>query len=199
MSNIFGAGFGSFGEISDFSSAASGGEPSIAAKSAFRSNQETVFVDVGARKIDAHVVRDGINIGVHEINPDILDEIIVDRPTIRLTIVSQSVAAGTPVPVGTAIDVTMARPGQLPIGVVTGVLTPIAQLTVDEGFDRFVAGNPQVRRIVGRAGSGLVSPEDEQAVREIFAAQDIELTDEPGRDVGAAIETLRMLNTFGGA
>jgi len=199
MSNIFGAGFGAFGEISDFSSAASGAEPSIAAKSAFRSNQETVFVDVGARKIDANVVRDGISVGVHEINQDVLDNIIIERPPIRLTIVSQSVPAGTPVPVGSAIDVTMARPGQLPIGVITGVLTPIATLTVDEGFDRFVAGNPQVRRIVGRAGTGVVTAEDEQAVREIFLNQDIALTDEPGRDVTAAIETLRMLNTFGGA
>ena len=151
MSNIFGAGFGGFGEISEFSSAASRSDPAISAKSAFRSNQETVFVDVGARKIDANVVRDGISVGVHEINQDVLDNIIIERPPIRLTIVSQSVPVGTPVPVGSAIDVTMARPGQLPIGVITGVLTPIATLTVDEGFDRFVAGNPQVRRIVGVA------------------------------------------------
>jgi|EndMetStandDraft_8_1072994.scaffolds.fasta_scaffold301832_2 hypothetical protein len=193
MSNIF---FGGLGE-SEFSKASA--EPTRLASSAFRSNQETVFVDVGARKIDANVVRDGISVGVHEINQDVLDDIIIDRPPIRLTIVSQSVPAGTPVPVGTAIDVTMARPGQLPIGVITGVLTPVATLTVEEGFDRFVAGNPQVRRIVGRAGTGVVTAEDEQAVREIFLNQDIALTDEPGRDVTAAIETLRMLNTFGGA
>lgn len=197
MSNIFGAGGFEVGEFVEKASAS--GAAAARASSAFRSNQETVFVDVGARKIDANVVRDGISVGVHQIDPDILDEIIIDRPPVRFTIVGQSVAAGTPVPVGTAIDVTLARPGGLPIGVVTGVLTPLRTLSVAEGFERFVAGKPQVRRIVARAGTGVVSAEDEQAVREIFQSQDVAITDEPGHDVDAAIETLRMLNTFGGS
>jgi hypothetical protein len=198
VSNIFGAGGFDFSELVEkTTSAASSG--TSRASSAFRSNQETVFVDVGARKIDANVVRDGISVGVHQIDQDVLDQIIVQRPPVRFTIVSQSVSPGTPVPVGTAINLTLARPGELPIGVVTGVLTPLRTLSVAEGFDRFVAGNPQVRRIVARAGTGLVSAEDEQAVREIFQNQDVAITDEPGHDVGAAIETLRMLNTFGGS
>jgi hypothetical protein len=165
---------------------------------AFRSTQETVFVDVGARKIDANIVRDGVPIGIHEIDPDVLDDIIVERPPVRLTIVGQSVPARTPVPVGTAIDITLARPGTLPIGVITGVLTPLVQLSIDDGFEQFVAGNTQVRRIVSRAASGALSAADEQAVREIFTAQGVEITDEPGHDVDAAVETLRVLQTFGG-
>ncbi len=184
-----------FGNVAESTSSFS---TAAVAASAFRSNQETVFVDVGARKIESKVVRDGIPIGVHEINPDILDDIIVGRPPVRFTIVGQSVATGTPVPVGTAINITLARPGDLPIGVITGVLTPVATLTIDQGFSRFVAGQPQVSRIIARAASGSISGEDEQAVRDLFAAQDVVLVDEPGRDVTAAVETLRMLSTFGG-
>jgi hypothetical protein len=72
------------------------------------------------------------------------------------------------------------------------------QLSIDDGFEQFVAGNTQVRRIVSRAASGALSAADEQAVREIFTAQGVEITDEPGHDVGAAVETLRVLQTFGG-
>jgi hypothetical protein len=164
----------------------------------FRSNQQSVFIDVGAKRIEPQIERNGIPIGIHHIDPDILDDIIVTLPPVRFTIVSQSVPAGTPVPVGAAIDVTLARPGGLPIGVISGVLAPIAELTIDAGFQQFVAGRPDVLRIISRAASGTLSSADEQVVRTLFADQGIELTDAPGNDVTAAVETLSVLQTFGG-
>ena len=166
--------------------------------SGIRSNQDVVFVDVGSRVIDSNIVRDGIAVGTHTINLDVFNDVIVALPPIRLTVVSQSVAPGTPVPVGAAIDIVMTRPGTLPIGLLQGVLTSLDTVTIQDGFQRFIASKPQTRRIIARAASGTLSNEDEQAVRELFSAENVPLTEVPGHDVAAALETLRVLSTFGG-
>jgi len=163
-----------------------------------RSNQDVVFIDVGARRIDSNVVRDGLPIGVHTVDPEIFQDIIIDRPVVAFRVVAQTVPPGTPVPQSTAIDVVMARPGNLPVGVITGVLTQVALETVDTAFDRFVAGNADVRHVVARSAQGPLSEADEQIVRTTFTQRGVEITDEPGSDIDAALETLRMLTTFGG-
>lgn len=167
------------------------------AAAGLRSTQDVVFVDVGSRAIESRVVRDGIPIGALKIDPDVLADVVVQRPVVNFRVVGQSIAAGTPVPQGTTVDVTLARPGQLPIGVVTGVHRDLKELTVEEGFSRFV--NPATRRVLARTAAGPLSSEDEQTIKDVFRQNDVTVGDEPGRDVGAALETLRMLSTFGGA
>lgn len=169
------------------------------AQSAFRTGQDTVFVDVGARRIDANVTRDGLPVGIHQIDQDILGDLIIDRPITRYTIVSQSVPAGTPIAVGTSIDVTITQPGRLPVGVVLGTLTAFRNRTMADAFQGVIAGNPQARRIIARAASGPLSGEDESVVRQIFLNQDVPITEEPGHDIGAALATLNAINAFGGS
>ncbi|MCA1654974.1 MAG: hypothetical protein LC635_00565 [Pseudonocardiaceae bacterium] len=77
------------------------------------------------------------------------------------------------------------------------VFIDVGAKRIDANVVRFVAGNPQVNRIVGRAAAGPLSAEDEQAVVELFRNQDVAVTDEPGRDVTAAVEALRVLTAFG--
>lgn len=163
-----------------------------------RTNQDVVFVDVGSRRIDSNILRDGIAVGTHVIDPDVFNDVVVTLPPVRLTVVSQNIAPGTPVPVGTAIDFVMARPGTLPIGLLRGVLTPLRDVSIDTGFQRFVATKPQARRIIARAAAGTLSNEDEQAVRELFQSEQVPLSEEPGHNLEAALETLRVLSTFGG-
>lgn len=160
-----------------------------------------VYVDVGSRRIESQVERDGVPIGVLNIDPAVLADHILVRPVLRVRVVSQSVAAGTPVPVGTTVDLVMATPFDLPVGVVTGVHAGLKTLTMADAYAKLVADNPLVNRIVTRAAAGQLGAEDAAAVREIFAASGIagvSVTDEPGRDVVAAVETLRVLTTFGG-
>ncbi len=160
-----------------------------------------VYVDVGSRKIESQVERDGVPIGVLHIDQAILADHILERPILQVRVVSQSVAAGTPVPVGTSVDLVMAPPFDLPVGVVTGVHAGLKQLTIADAYTKLVADNPLVNRIVTRAAAGQLGAEDTAAVRQIFAdadIEDIEITEEPGRDINAAVETLRMLKTFGG-
>ena len=176
--------------------AAASGAASGAA-SAFRSTQDVVYVDVGSRKVDSNIVRDGIPIGALPVDPDALKNIIVDRPIVFFRIVNQSIAPGTPVPVGTTVSVTLARAGNLPLGIISGVHKDLAGLTVNQTFNRFVT--PAMKRIVARAGDGPLSALDEQAIKDTFAQQQIEITEEPGKDIDSALLTLKTLTTFGGS
>lgn len=158
---------------------------------------DVVFIDVGSRKIESKVIRDGVPIGVHTIDQDILNDIVIGEPIIAYRIVAQTVAPGTPVPLGTAIDVVMARPGTLPVSVVAGTHQALQATTIDDAFARLVAGKPDVVRLVARAAGAPLSREDEEALRVTFRQAQIEITDRPGSDVEAGLETLRMLTTFG--
>lgn len=160
--------------------------------------EKTVFIDVGAKRIDARVSRDGIPLGVFQTDPAILDPIIVSRPLQRLRVVSQSIPAGTPVPVGTSVNLVLASPGDFPVGIVVGTHQVLKTLKMDTGHAQFIAGNTRVNRILSLAAAGPLSPEDKQAVVDIFAEHDVAVTEQPGHDVTAAVETLRVLSAFGG-
>ncbi len=166
--------------------------------SARASSSLPVFVDVGSRRIESQIERDGVPIGVLRVNQEVLREHILDRPQLRVKVVSQSVSPGTPIPVGTTVDLVMALPFDLPIGVITGVHRDLRDRLIGIAFTEIVASNPQVNRIVTHASEGQLSVADIEAVKEIFAnIQGAEITDEPGRDINAAVETLRVLKTFG--
>ena len=162
-----------------------------------RSTQDVVFVDVGARKIEPNVVRNGVPIAVHEIDADVLAEVVIGEPIIAYRIVAQTIPVGTPVPLDTSVDVVMARPGQLPVKVVKGVHDALRDVSISTAFGRLVRGKPQAQRLVARAAEGPLSGTDEQALRDLFLAGEVQIEDRPGRDVAAAVTTLRMLTTFG--
>ncbi len=169
------------------------------AVSTLRSNQDVVFIDVGARRIEPNVVRDGLPIAVHEIDTDVLNQVVIGEPVILYRIVGQSVRAGTAAPLGTAIDVTMAVPGSLPVSVVRGTHSLLKETSVNDAFGRLVAGKPQAQRLVLRASEGPLGAADEQALKDLFNSAQVPIrNDVPGEDVTAAIETLKMLTTFGG-
>lgn len=157
-----------------------------------------VYVDVGSRKIDSQIERDGVPIGVLAVNNDVLNEAILTRPILQVKVVSQSVPAGTPVPVGTSVDLVMAFPGTLPVGVIDGVHTHFRELAISDAYTTLVAGNPVVNRIVTHAAAGQLSAEDATAVKEIFSKAQVDVNDEPGTDINAAVATLSVLTTFGG-
>jgi len=164
----------------------------------FRTASQPVYVDVGSRKIESQIERDGVPIGVLAVDKTVLDREILVRPVLKVKVVSQSVPPGTPVPVGTTVDLVMAFPGTLPVGVISGVHEAFKTVQISEAFTKLVADNPLVNRIVTNASEGQLSPEDTNAVKKIFADAQVEVTDVPGRDINAAVATLSMLKTFGG-
>ena len=160
-------------------------------------DSQPVYVDVGSRRILSQIERDGVPIGTLPVNKTVLDEAILTRPILQVKVVSQSVAPGTPVPVGTTVDLVMANPFTLPVGVIDGVHEHFRETPIREAYDLLVGTNPLVNRIVTHSVSGQLSNEDGAAVRQIFEKAQIDITEQPGSDLNAAVATLVALTTFG--
>jgi hypothetical protein len=157
-----------------------------------------VFVDLGSTNISSKVSRNGVPVGPLEIDRGILDNIIVDKPVLQVKVVRQSIAPGEPVPVGSTVNVTLARPGDLPLKIITGIHESLKELSIAQVFEKIVPGRPEVSGIVTRAISDQITPADAIAVKAIFSGAGVEITEEPGHDLIAAVETLKAIKTFGG-
>jgi ribosomal 50S subunit-recycling heat shock protein len=189
------------GEFSgDFTELGRISETPVASATEFRASRlgGDVFVDLGTSTISSKVSRNGVPISLLQIDPGILDNIIIDKPVLQVKVVRQSVAPGTPVPVGSTISVTLARPGDLPLGVITGIHQALKDRNIAQVFTDLTTGRPEVNGIVTRAIADQVTPADTIAVRAIFTAAHVEITEEPGHDLTAALETLKAIKTFGG-
>jgi hypothetical protein len=174
-------------------------DPLRTAKANLRSNQDVVFVDVGAKQIESNVVRDGVPVAFHKIDADVLKNVVIGEPIILYRIVAQSIEPGTPVPLGVAVDLVLARPGNLPVGVVVGVHQDLKAVTIQSAFDRLVRGKPQAKRLVLKASEGPLGSTDAQVLKDLFSQGGVEIEENvPGKDIDAAVETLKMLTTFGG-
>ena len=164
-----------------------------------RSNQDVIFIDVGAKQIESNVVRDGVPIAFHKIDPDVLKDVVIGEPIVLYRIVSQSVAPGTPVPLGTAVNLVFAQPAKLPVGVVVGVHQDLKNVSIESAFERLVKGRPQAQRLVLKASEGPLSSTDAQVLKDLFSQGNVPIDEAvPGKDINAAVETLKMLTTFGG-
>lgn len=160
--------------------------------------EDAVFVDVGSRKIDANVSRDGVPIGALPIDRDTFDDFFGGKPAVTHKVVSQSVAPGTPVPVGSKIDLVLAEPGRLPIDIVSGVHLDVRGETIGRVYEAYVADNLDVRRVLARVDKpDNLTAQDEQTIKAAFGEQDVEVGDEAGRDVAAAFQTLKAAFVFG--
>jgi hypothetical protein len=168
------------------------------ASAAFTAQETTVFVDVGARKVDANITRDGVAISALPIDDVFIDDFFTGRPQIRTKVVSQSVPAGTPVPIGTAIDLVLAPPFQLPIGIVEGVHVDLRQRTLGSLYDQVIADDTELRRVLARnATADALTANDEAIVLGALNQLDIFISEEPGRDVAAGFQALKAGFTFG--
>lgn len=166
-----------------------------------QTTERQIVVEVGERVKKPRVVRDGLAIGVHQIDPTIFEDFFGGRRPLRQVVVGQSIPAGTPVREGTSVDLVLAAPGRIPLRIVRGVHTGIStEMTIDAAYNRLVAQRePELRRIVARTEErGALAIEDENRLGEIFGEADFPLSDQPGSDVEAAYTTVQTLLTFGG-
>jgi hypothetical protein len=161
-------------------------------------NREDVVIDIGGSVLDPVINRGGLPVKPPPIDQDRLNDLIAIRPIVSFRVIGQSVAPGTPVPQGTVVNLVMARAGGLPIGVGAGVHLDLRDESVETQFERLGVGSATVRRLLTRAAKNELSDADREEVRGIFVGNNIPITAEPGRDVDAALETLKMLSTFGG-
>jgi len=129
--------------------AAASASPRLKAQAASASAQraQTVFVDVSQTPTRADISRGGFALGEVAVNPGLVASFYDDFPIFITKVVSQSIVPGTAVAQGTAIDILLANPSNLPVNVVPGVHSAFQDLTMAQLNSQF-ADNTAVRDIV---------------------------------------------------
>jgi len=165
---------------------------------AVSSKESVVYVEVGSKSIEPQIAREGVPLKPIPINPDVFDDFFGGTPIVTHKVVSQSVPPGTSVPQGTTVHIQLAVPGRIPVGVVQGVITQLAEQSIQDVYTTYIEGNTQMNRVLARtAESGVLSATDEAFVMQEFEERGITLSEEPGNDVGSALHTLQAVKTFG--
>jgi len=109
---------------------------------------------------------------------------------------ARTVEAAEEGPIG--VELQLAEPGALPIGVVEGVYLALQGQTMEQVHQTFLAQNPDLVRVVARNPEGeTVTPADEALIRQAFNSRQLPIVNEPGRDLTAAMQTLRVAQNFG--
>lgn len=169
-----------------------------AAVAAPRKTQETVFVELGESVQKAQIARDGVQVALVDINPLVLNEVIAGRPPVVTKVVSQSVAAGTSVPKGTAVDIVLAEPRKLPTRIIKDVHVGLEQRDIGQVFDTFLKDNVAVRGVIARnERPETLSSADQAVLVGAFEQAQVPITSQPGHTVNEAFNTLQAAFTFG--
>jgi hypothetical protein len=86
----------------------------------------------------------------------------------------------------------------MPVGIIDGVVLALTDQPISEVYATFIEGNTEISRILARtAESGVLSNVDQVVVEETFEANGFSLTDDPGNNIEAAMQTLQAVNIFG--
>jgi hypothetical protein len=132
----------------------------------------TVFVDVAEQATRAEISRGGFPLGEVAVRPDLITTFLEDLVIIRTKVVSQAVVPGTAVARGTAIDVIIANPSDIPVRVIPNGHVQFENNTMAQLHERF-AGNATIRDIIRRR----TSPEDMTAAERETLTTEIQQQD----------------------
>ena len=163
-----------------------------------RPTEQTIAVDVGASVTKADISRAGFNIPEIGVLEDRLGSFLDDRPVVATKVVSQSIAPGTAVALGTAIDVVLTATKDLPVAVIPGIHNAFATLTMAELHDRFV-DDTRVRDVLRtRATADDLTTDDVALLTTVLGQQNVPVGNAPGETVGSAFTALQAAFTFQG-
>lgn len=152
---------------------------------------QRVFIQIGDASKRANIFRDDFEIPVFEVDPDVFDDIIVNRPTVKNKVIAQTPAAGTIVAKGTAIDITLAPPENLPGRVVQGGHRFFAERALEETFTGFIAGNQTVLNLLNRNPDPTkLSSNDIDIATQIAQENDVTIGEAPGERVQDFVTSL---------
>jgi hypothetical protein len=154
----------------------------------------TVFVDVAEQATRAEISRGGFALGEVAVRPDLITTFLEDLVVIRTKVVSQSVVPGTAVARGTAIDVVIANPSEIPVRVIPNGHVQFENFTMAQLNERF-AGNATVRDIIRRRTSpDELTASEKQTLTTAIQEQDV-LIDEQNT-VEQAFTSIQAAFTF---
>jgi len=160
-------------------------------------------IDVSEKPTQANVIRDGKQVPSVAVDATALKNFLdlgVVRPAESLTrVVAQGIPAGTRVPRGTSVDIVLAEPRIVPLGVLErphrGLLD--RGLTVQGVVDDFLADAEIRNAVLDAPGPEALPPATRERIRSAFAERDAPIDDgDPARDFGAAFRTLKAAAAF---
>lgn len=174
-------------------------QPGLSA-TAFRTRvaEQTIAVDVGASTTKAEVSRGGFSIAEIPVSEELISSFLDTRPIVQTKVVTQSIAPGTAVAVGTAIDLVITSPTDLPVNVVPGIHQAFANLTMAQLNTQF-ATDPRVRDILRtRSTPADLTTDDIATLTEVLHTNNVPVSTDPGQTVGAAFTAIQAAFTFQG-
>jgi hypothetical protein len=166
--------------------------------------QPIKVIDVSERPAVANVIRDGKQVPAVSVSATDLQNWlnvgVIGPIEDRRRVVTQSVSAGTRVARGTSVDIVLAEPSIIPVGVLQQPHRSLvdANLTVQAVLNNFLA-DPEIRNAVLDADRpDQIPPATQQRIRTEFSANNAPIDDgDPVRDFTAAFRTLKSAAAFG--
>ena len=157
-----------------------------------------MFVNLGAAAAAANIARDGVSVPALSIDPSRLVDAVPNFTVLENRVVAQSVAPGTPVPKGTSIDLVMASPFWLPIGIVPNTHVALQQRSMQDLYQAVIAPTPALRGVLARNSSpDTLSTDDKATIQSVLAQQNVGIDDaNPSTGFAAAFTALQAAATF---
>ncbi|MEM8960451.1 MAG: PASTA domain-containing protein [Acidobacteriota bacterium] len=158
-----------------------------------------VVIDVGAKIEAPQVIRDGFEVPSIGFDADRFDDFIGRQPVFRTRVIKQSIPAGTPIRVGTTIDLVTTSGLGIPGGVFAGGHLAFDQKTLGEINEEILAPNAPIRDLlIRKANLDDLDDDDRQTLR-VALGDNVEIDEsDPKRSLGAAFLSLRTAFAFTG-
>jgi len=183
-----------------FESPVEGGLKRAVAGLAFRNRpiEQTIAVDVGASTTKAEITRGGFTVAEIPVNAEGITTFLDARPVVETRVVTQSIAPGTAVAIGTAIDVVITPTSDLPVRVVPGIHRAFEDLTMAQLYAQF-ADEARVRDILRtKSTPAELTSDDIASLTTVLQGKNIQVGTGTGETVASAFTALQAAFTFQG-
>jgi len=189
-------------ELALSSSAAAASTQRASASAALRASEGIQVVDLSGQPARAQIVRQGYDVPAVAIDQRRVDQIVgglTQVPAVDLPrVLSQSVAAGTKVPVGTAVDLVLASRHRIPFNVFGNAHVDLANRNLD-AIDPLLNDAAARNTLLTYSSANQVPAADR--TRLITALQNVGVgvdDNDPNRTFGRAFDSARGALAFQG-
>jgi hypothetical protein len=160
--------------------------------------EKTVYVRLDDEATRAKVTRDGYQFPALEPEEALIKDYIDKLPRLEPHVLRQTPKAGTKVPRGTVVEITMGYGGDLPVGTFVGSHLSLAAVKVDELYEQFL-GDQTLRVAVSRDSDVRNwRPEERAVLMQRLQEREIPVDEaDTARNAQAVVNALVVANTYG--
>ena len=163
-----------------------------------RASEQTIAIDVGASTTKAEISRGGFAIAEIPVSLEGITTFLDARPVVATKVVTQNIAPGTAVAIGTAIDLVITSTSDLPVAVVPGIHQAFENLTMAQLHDQFAA-DTRVRDILRtKSTPDELTGDDIASLTTVLQDNNVQIGTGVGETVGSAFTALQAAFTFQG-